>query len=146
MKLEWMLLANYAEDNKGLLNISGGAWDTIEAKAPVVGPPEIPADQLPKAIISGYLVMRLLFHPSETGRDVALKIIILDADGGEIATATGQGRVEKQATLPPGWMQGMNAIVPLTGVPLPKFGQYSIAVLVDNQHYGDLSFRVEKKY
>lgn len=141
-----MLLSNYAEDNRGLINISGAGWDTIEARAPIVGAPGVPDDQQPKALIQGFLVMRLLFHPTETGRDLAFTVIIIDADGNEVAKASGQAHIAKIADLPPGWLQGVNMIVPLGGIPLPKFGHYSVVVLADNQHVGDLSFRVLKKY
>jgi hypothetical protein len=147
MKLDWMLLANYAEDNRGLLNITGAGWDTIEARGPVTAnAPLRPGIEMPKAVIAGFLVARLLFHASETGRELSFRVVILDADGGEVARAEGKARIEKTANLPGGWLQASNVIVPLSGVPLPKFGQYSVALLVDDQHVGDLSFRVVKQY
>ncbi len=142
-----MMLANYAEDNNGLLNVTGGTWDTLHVQAPLQAPPgTFPPDKTPVAIMQGYLVIRLLFHVTETGRLRKLRVVIMDADGADIAALEAEASVQKMEDLPKGWLQGVNAILPVAGIPLPKFGQYSIAVLVDDQHLGDIAFRVEKRY
>jgi hypothetical protein len=43
MKLDTMLLANYAEDQGGLLYIMGGGWDTITGEL-THGDPGLPRD------------------------------------------------------------------------------------------------------
>lgn len=147
MKLDFMTLANYAEDNKGLLNVSGGTWDTINVQAPLQAPAgTLAAGVRPVAIMPGYLVIRLLFHVTETGRQRKLRVVMMDADGAVVATLEAEASIDKVNDLPRGWLQGVNVILPLTGIPLPRFGPYSIAVLIDEQHLGDLAFRVERRY
>ena len=142
-----MLLANYAEDNKGLLNVSGASWDTIEVRGPTsVASGPVPDGPLPVAQIVGFLVARVSFHPSETGREHKVGILVTSADGETVAKAEGRQVIPKQKDLPSGWPQGVNLIIPMTGVPLPEFAHYSIVLQVDDQHLGDMAFRVVKKY
>ncbi|HEV8681785.1 MAG TPA: hypothetical protein VGS09_03270 [Actinomycetota bacterium] len=142
-KLDWMMLANYAEapPGGGLVYIMGGAWDTITVQAPLEGAP-------PGAVaaIVGSLAIRLLFHSTEVDRDHKLEIVLQDLDGAEVAKIEGGIRVTKALGLPPGWEQGTNFVFPLTGLGLPKFGQYTFHLLVDGQHLGERPFRVLKGY
>src|SRR5207248_371637 len=62
VKLDWMMLANYAEVNNGLLYIAGGSCDTTTIHAPL--PSQSPEGAV--AIIQGFLVVRELFHVTET--------------------------------------------------------------------------------
>lgn len=142
MKLAWMILANHAEDSNGLLIMTGAAWDTVN----VNGPPEPPRDDGAVAVFMGFLVIRTLFHATETGRAHEFTIIVMDEDGSEVAKIGLQGQVERKTEMPTGWDQGINILVGLTGMPLPKFGTYEIVVHVDGQHVGDLPFRVVKAY
>ena len=141
MKLEWMLLANYAEAPAGLLNIMGGGWDTVTVNAPLEGaPPGV------FAVLSGTLVVRLNFHPTETGRDHKFEMTMMDEDGAQVAKAEGSARVERTPGLPPGWMQNVNLALPVTGVQIPGPGLYTISIQVNGQHLGDKPFRVIKGY
>lgn len=141
MNLDWMLLANYAEVNGGLLYISGGGWDTMTVHAPIEGaPPGV------FAAIQGTLVIRLLFHQTETGRDHAFELAITDEDGLEIGKAEGGVRVEQSRGLPVGWPQPVNIPIPLTGIALPRPGLYTLSLQVNGQHVGDRPFRVLKGY
>lgn len=141
MKLDYMILANYAENQGGLQYIMGGAWDTITVNAPLENaPPGV------FAIISGSLAIRLLFHQTETNREHTFAIRISDADGKELGKVDGGMRVEKIPGLPPSWDQGVSIVVPLTGFPLPGAGQYVMNLMVDDQWVGDRSFRVIKGY
>jgi hypothetical protein len=142
MKLDWMLLANYAEVRDELLYISGGGWDTISIGAPIEGAPHGVF-----AIVPGTLVIRMLFHPTETGRDHSFSVTIMDEDGAEVKKAEGSLRVEKTPGLPPGWDQNVNLAIPLgPAVQLPGPGLYTISLLVNGQHVGDRPFRVLKGY
>jgi hypothetical protein len=147
VELGSMMLANYAEDSNGLLYIQGGGWDTVTAAGPVRGPSgeSLPGD--PVALFQGFLVIRLLFHQTETGREHGFEIRITDEDGqaiGPVIQANAQ--VMLAPGLPPSWMQNVNLVVGLTGMPLPRPGLYNISLLVDGQHLGDQSFRVIKGY
>lgn len=148
MRLEWMFLANYAEDNKGLLNVSGASWDTIEVRGPIAlsGGAVPPVSSLPVAVFQGFLVARISFHASETGREYNVAVLVTRADGETVATAEGRSLIDRLKDLPTGWPQGVNLVIPLSGIPLPEFAHYSIVLRVDDQYLGDIAFRVVKKY
>jgi hypothetical protein len=139
VKLDWMLLANYAEVGPtGLLTVVGGTWDTMTVHTP-------PPDDAPEgavAMLTGCVVTRALFHVTETGRDHEFALTVMDEDGGDVARIEGTVRVDRQPDLPPGWDQGVNITVSLTGMPMPRFGLYTISMQIDSQHVGDRSFRV----
>ncbi len=141
MNLEWMLLANHAEDQGGLLYLSGATWDTVTVGAPT--PAELP-DIV--ALFQGYLVIRLLFHPTETGREHTFQVTVIDEDGHELQTFRGSLPVERNDKLLPGWDQGVHIILGLNGMPLPHFGNYEFSLQVDGQHLGDRPFRVVRGY
>jgi hypothetical protein len=140
VKVDVMMLANYAEDSAGLLTIVGGSWDSINVNAPIQGAPEGVF-----AVVQGTLVVRLLFHPTETGVH-RFEMRISDADGGEIAKLDGELSVERAEGLPAGWDQGVNMVVPLTGVLLPAPGLYVITLNIDGIFVGDRPFRVVQAY
>lgn len=143
MKLDWAMLANYAEAPPvgGLVYIMGGTWDTMSVQAPLEGaPPGV------VAVINGSLVFRLLFHPTELGPERTLRITITDEDGIEVGEVKGAFRPQKQPGLPPSWDHGFNSVIPLSGVGLPRFGLYQISIQIDGQHLGDRPFRVLKGY
>lgn len=141
MQVTWTLLANYADDAGGLLSIQGGGWDTVTVNAPLQNAPSNVF-----TVIRGYFVGRIAFHQTEVGRAHSFAAVIMDEDGAEVARAEGEVNVSKVAGLPPAWPQNVNLIVPLTGVPLPKPGQYTISLLVDGSHAADQPFRVIKGF
>lgn len=107
MKLEWMALANYAEDRGGLLYVVGGAWDTINVQGPIQGaPPGI------FVVIQGMLVIRVLMHPTETGEQHTFSFEIVDEDGQQLVKVDGDFRAERTPGLPIGWDQGANRSSP----------------------------------
>ena len=143
MNLDWMMLTNYAEapPETGLIYIMGGTWDTMTVGAPIEGaPPGV------VAVMNGYLAMRLEFHLTELQKERELVMTILDEDGGEIGKIAGTFRPEKKPGVPPSWPHGYNVVFPLIGLPLPRFGLYTIHVTVDGQHLGERGFRVLKGY
>jgi hypothetical protein len=141
VKLEWLALANYAEDQGGLLYIAGGGFDTINVQAPIQGaPPDV------FCVIQGMLVIRLLLDSTETGKQHEIRMQIVDEDGQQIAEAKGQFRIDQSLGLPIGWDQGGNAVIPLTGIGLPSPGNYTINLFVDGELLGDRPFRVLKLY
>lgn len=143
MKLDWMMLANHAEaPENGLLYVAGGGWDTTTINAPL--PEGAPPGAV--AFIQGYLVVRLLFHLTETERDHGFAITVMDEDGGDVARIEGSVHVARSPDLPPGWDHGVNLAVSLTGIPVRRFGLYSISLQVDGQHVGDRPFRVLQGY
>jgi hypothetical protein len=142
MELDFMLLTNYAEvGGNGLLYMSGAGWDTITVGAPI---PEVPPEVF--ALIQGTLVIRLLFHSTETEREHGVLVSITDEDGSEINKLEAQVRVESSPGFPATWSQPLNLPVPLTGVALPRPGHYRINLVVNGQFVGDRPFRVIKGY
>lgn len=143
MKLDWMLLANYAEVTPtGLVTVVGGTWDTMTVHGPL--PDDAPEGAV--AVLTGHVVVRALFHVTETGREHAFALTVMDEDGGEVAQVAGGMQVERQPDLPPGWDQGVNMALTLTGVPVPRFGLYTISFQLDGNHVGDRPFRVVRAY
>lgn len=137
-----MILANYAEaPDGGLFYVAGGGWDTIAVQAPIQGAPEGVF-----AVINGYLMIRLLFHLTETDREHTTRVNIMDDDGQEIAVSESTFPVTKIEGLPTGWLQNLNIVMPLTGIALPHPGNYVINLNVDGQWAGDRQFRVLKQY
>ena len=143
MKLDWIMLANYAEiAPSGLLTVVGGTWDTMTVHAPL--PDDAPEDAV--AMLTGTVVVRALFHVTETDRDHEFTLTVMDEDGGEVAVIAGAMHVERQHDVPPGWDQGVNLAVNVTGMSVPRFGLYTISLQIDGQHVGDRPFRVVSDY
>ena len=70
-----MMLANHAEaPPNGLLYVSGGAWDTVNVSEPP--PPDVPRGVI--TFIQGVLVIRLLFHRTETATTYPFRVSIMD--------------------------------------------------------------------
>jgi hypothetical protein len=141
MKLDWIALTNYAEDRGGLLYIAGGGFDTINVQSPIEGAPSGVF-----AIMQGTLVVRVLLQREELGNPHRFSFEIVDEDGQQIAKADGDFRAEHSPGLPLGWDQASNLIFPLTGLGLPKPGNYTINLFVDDELLGDRPFRVLKLY
>ena len=142
MELAWMLLANHAEAPNGLLYISGGTWDTVNVNGP---PPENAPEGVVAALV-GTLVVRLEFHHTELGHDYPFRITIVDEDGSTVGAIDGDISADPQADTPSTWMHGSNLIIGLTGLPLPRFGEYRINIQVNRDHKGDIPFRVVRRY
>jgi hypothetical protein len=141
--LDWMILANYAEapPGGGLVYITGGAWDTITVGAPL--PPGAPPNIV--GVMVGSLAVRLRFARTETNRDHSLAVVILDEDGSEVARMEASFPVI-QADIPASWEQGVNTVIPLTGLALPKYGVYDIHLLLNDREIGSRPFRVIKGF
>lgn len=144
MKLDWLILANSAEEANGLVHMLGAGWDTINVRAPLHEPDGSPSDIV--AVVQGTLIARLLLHPTETARDHPFELTIVDEDGATILKMEGAFRVDPSSAVPPSWDHGMNLVMPLTGLQLPRFGLYQVSLIVNQTHYGERPFRVVKAY
>jgi hypothetical protein len=141
VKLDMIILANYAEDHGGLLTLVGAGWDTVNVRAPLEGgPPNV------IAFVQGTLVVRMLFHQTELERNHHCEITVIDEDGQQIAKVENDLTVHRLPDSPAAWDQGVNIVVPLTGMPLPREGHYVINVNVDGHFLGERPFRVVKWY
>jgi len=138
VKLDLMMLANYAEvAPNGLLYLAGGGWDTINLQAPVEDVPEGVV-----AVMQGFLVIKLLFHPTETDRHHEFEVNVMDEDGVELAKTVGQFEVPRDHDLPAAWLQNFNIVLPVSGIPLPRASNFVVNLTVNGQWVGDRPFRV----
>jgi hypothetical protein len=115
----------------GLLYILGGGINSFWVT-------EVPT------MFKGSLVIRLLADRSEAGRAQTLEVKLNDSDGNSILSSPIQFTLTPQLPpqLPSGWPIAMNLNVELTGLRLPKVGQYRIEMLVDGRHVGREAFQV----
>ncbi len=136
MRVEWMLLANHAETPpNGLLYLSGAAWDTVDVAH------EAPAGE-PVAFVQGWLVVRLALHTSECDRPYEFRMAVVDEDGQEIAHYDGEVNVPSPLDQPVGWDVPGNILANLTGMPLPRFGLFTINLSINGEHKDSRPFRV----
>jgi hypothetical protein len=141
MNVSFTMLANYAENNGGLLYIQGGSWDTITVASPLEGgPPGV------FTLVRGFYVARLEFHQTETDHDYEFAIVVVDEDGSDVAKIEGGVNVPRNPSIPASWPHPVNLIVPVTGLPLGKPGVYRISLLIEGQHKSELEFRVIKAF
>jgi hypothetical protein len=128
-KLDFAFLADAAEAQPGKkFYVLGGGVDSIGARQfPVVHP-----------YLS--LVLRLLVHPTEVGRDHSLEIRLMDSDGGELArvdgnfNASGPGQPGREIALP--------LVMNMVSTRFESPGDYSVEILIDNQHAKSLPLRI----
>jgi hypothetical protein len=132
MRFQFALLANGAAGPPdGLLYVLGGGMNTIWS-------PQVPT------VFKGALVIRLLADRSEAGRFQQLEIQVNDADGNSILQQPIQIGITPQLPpqLPRGWAIPCQLVADLTGLQLPRAGEYAIAILLNGTHVGGEAFQV----
>jgi hypothetical protein len=132
MRLHFMLLAQAASaPPDGLLYIHGGGINTVLAQQAPLG-------------FQGTLVIRLFADRSEAGRQVALEIQVNDEDGRGVLPQPVKLGIAAQPVPnhPVGWPIPVQVVVNLTGVQLPRSGDYTFDVLLNDQHVGSERLRV----
>lgn len=130
MELDFAFLADAADVPMGKLFVMGGAFDSIFV-------PGFPAVHPTLAV-----VVRLLFKPHDLDRMHELEILLLDADGKQMASAKGELSMPKHPDSPAGWKQ--SAILPLRffHIPFRQAGHYSVEILVDGTMMKAIPLRV----
>lgn len=128
--LDFAFLADAAEAEPGRkFYVLGGGIDSIGAQEfPIVHPHLA-------------LVMRVLVHPSEVDRPHAMEIQLMDSDGGELAKLEGQFSAATGAGIP-GREIPMNMVLNFMNTRFEFGGDYSIEILINNQHMKSLPLRV----
>ena len=132
MQLQFALLANGAAGPPdGLLYVLGGGMNTLWT-------PQVPT------IFKGALVVRLLADRSEAGRPQRLEIHVNDVDGTVILPRPIELTITPQLPphLPRGWPIPCQLVADLTGMQLPREGEYAIAILLNGAHVGSEAFQV----
>ncbi|MGZ4121424.1 MAG: DUF6941 family protein [Actinomycetota bacterium] len=129
-QLDFAFLADAAEAEPGRkFYVLGGGVDSIGAHAfPVV-----------HAHLA--LLIRLLVHPTEAERPHTMEIRLIDSDGGELVKLEGNfsaqaGGVQSGRELP------MNVSLQLANTRFERPGDYSIEIMINNQHMKSLPLRL----
>jgi hypothetical protein len=117
MKVEILTVCDYATNYGNKLCIIGAA-ETFHSTAPQ------------SFLTNCFLVYRLRFEVGEEG-DHNLKIVISDEDGKEVKQFTKSNI--KAVLRPDGGFIPNLAMIPLNGILLPKYGEFSISLFGDNQ-------------
>lgn len=128
-KLDFAFLADAAEAEPGRkFYVIGGGVESINAPSfPVVHP-------------HLSLVLRLLLHPTEAERDHALEVRMMDSDGGSLAsiggTFTASGGIQSGREI------AVNLVFNLVSTRFERAGDYSIEILINNEHKKSLPLRL----
>jgi hypothetical protein len=116
MDVRIAVLADYASLSQGnKLNILGVFTNVHAGNVPVLHPQMV-------------LVLMLEFNSSEAGSK-KIKIELVDEDGGEIFSITGELSVNRESD---GRATLINQILNLNGIVFPRFGDYEFRVLIDS--------------
>jgi len=135
MKVQWAMLANAVEVRDGLVNMLGGAWDSIAVT-------QTPEEDAPLAVMRATLVLRVLLDRSETGRDHTIELRVVDADGAVQAQTSGTFSVKPNPGLPIGWDQGLVLPISLSGARLNRIGGHEVTILIDGEFLHSVPFQV----
>jgi len=130
MELDFAFLADAADVASGKLFVLGGAFDTIHVQS-------FPASHPVLAV-----AIRLLLSPNDLDRKHALQILLLDADGKHIASASGELTVPKSPDAPAGWKQTVLLPLRFLNVPFKEAGHYSIEILANEKMLKAIPLRV----
>jgi hypothetical protein len=117
VRVEWMILADYAEISNGKLYLMGGAWEFIRAES------------LPfrKAI---FLATALRIPWNATNEKHQFSFEVQDEDGARMARVEGEFESGRPSGLPYGHSQHFPMVLNL-GLEFPKAGAFSIIARVD---------------
>jgi hypothetical protein len=128
-QLDFAFLADAAEAEPGRkFYVLGGGVDSIGAQAyPVVHP-------------HMSLLIRMLLHPTEAERPHTLEIRLIDSDGGELSRL--EGNFSANATTQLGREIPMNLSLTMQNTRFERPGDYSIEILINNQHMKSLPLRL----
>jgi len=128
-KLDFAFLADAAEAEPGRkFYVLGGGVDSIGAQSfPVVHPHLA-------------LLIRVLVHPTEAERPHTLEIRLNDSDGKELAKM--EGNFSAVTGGPPGRELPINISLGMSNIGFERAGDYSIELLMDNQHVKSLPLRL----
>jgi hypothetical protein len=127
-ELDYALLCDYVRQEGGVAHVIAAGVDTVMLP------------QVPGAANLGLLV-RLTFTRGECDKPHRLEAILAETDGETIAKINGVITPTWQQGLPAGWKTG--AMLALNfGVVVPKYGVYSLDILVNDDSRKDIPLRV----
>lgn len=128
-KLDFMILADYARTDGGVMHIMAAGVDTINA-------PSVPfGKQLAVA------VRFVVDHEDVPGKVHQLGLIFADDDK-VLATVGGHLAIpDRPDGLPIHWKVGLALALPI-GLPFPSFGDYSLTLTLDEKELHSVDLRV----
>jgi len=129
MQVNSAILADFVQENHGKLYITGGGIDTLYAKT------------VPARHPSLGIAFRLTLSPAELGRTHELEILLVNADGGRIATVKAKIQAERPAQ-PTGWPVTVPLAINFAQIEFPAFGDYQFELMVNNSSINNIPFRV----
>lgn len=129
MQVNSAILADFVQENHGKLYITGGGIDTLFANTVPVRHPSLG------------IAFRLTLSPAELGRTHELEILLVNADGGRIATVKAKIQAERpvQST---GWPVSVPLAINFAQIEFPAFGDYQFELMVNNSSINTIPFRV----
>lgn len=130
MKLDWAMLANYAEVREGLVFVTGGGIDTVQTA------------QLP-ATLNATILVRLLVHRTEANKPHSIELQINDEDGATVAKVQAGVMVPLRPDMPVGWDIPSMVALNIHGLQLAREGRYAIEISADNVHLRTLNLRAK---
>ncbi len=136
MELDHAIIADGVSNRPdGKIDIYGAGWDTIFA-------PQVPATH-PRIA----LVLRLLVTPHELERPHSILVVLLAADGQELARVEAQVNplpAEQRQLIPAGRSVGIGAVLNFVNVVFPAYGDYGIKIHWDGTEARDLRLHVSQ--
>lgn len=129
MQVNIAILADFVQVENGKLYISGGGIDTLFAKAVPVRHPTLG------------VAFRLTLSPAELGRTHELEILLVNADGGRIATVKAKIPAERPVQTT-GWPVTVPLAINFAQIEFPTFGDYQFELMVNNSSINTIPFRV----
>lgn len=129
--LDYAILCDYVRADGGLAHIIAAGIDTIRAA------------EVPTGHHMG-VALRLLFTRNECDRAHRFEVIIQDEDGERMAALSGDVTPQWPQDQPVHWKAGAQAAITFRAS-LPRFGFYSVDILVNDDHKKSLPFRVVER-
>ncbi len=103
---------------------------------------EINPTSLPAQLLSPYLVAHYEADVTEVGKPRRIRVDLIDPDGNQLFS------VSQSITIPrrpaPSMGGGFNHIARFAVLQFPVAGDYKFAILIDDDHKQDISFRVNQ--
>jgi hypothetical protein len=129
MQVNSAILADFVQENHGKLYITGGGIDTLFASAVPVKHPSLG------------IAFRLMLSPAELGRTHQLEILLVNADGGRIATVNAKIQAERPIQ-GAGWPVSVPLAINFVQIEFPAYGDYQFELMVNNSSINSIPFRV----
>jgi hypothetical protein len=128
-ELDYMVLADYVREDHGVIHIMGAGVDTI-------GAPRVPTTQ-PLGV-----ALRILFETTEeVGDEHGLTVAFVGPDQPVMNVSARFSTPPRPPGVPEHWRTAIGVALQMP-VPLPRYGDYSCELAIDDQPKKSIDFRV----